>query len=133
MSQENVDIQNEVVRSWLTAFEEDTNSFRALLHPEIEWFPIEENHTGLSGIEAAVRNRGQWLDTWGDHHFAVEEVVEDGERVVVLVHIKARGKASGVAVGLRFYAQFTVRDGKVIRIFDHPDRSSALRAAGLGE
>ena len=34
---------------------------------------------------------------------------------------------------MRFYAQFKVRAGKVAYIYDHDDRSEALKAAGLGE
>jgi len=78
-----------------------------------------------------MRNRNQWLDTWDEHRFDLEEVVEGGDNVVVLVHITARGKASGVEVDVRFYAQFKVPDGKVVYIFDHEDRALALEAAGL--
>jgi ketosteroid isomerase-like protein len=61
----------------------------------------------------------------------LEEVVEEGDNVVALVHITARGTGSGVAVDVRFYAQFRVRNGKVIYIFDHEERAAALKAAGL--
>ena len=65
------------------------------------------------------------------HLFDLREVVEDDDNVVVLVHITARGRASGLEVEFRFYAQFTLRDGKVIRIYDHEEREAALEAAGL--
>jgi len=133
MSQEEVRVQNEAVRRWLWAFENDADAFEELLHPEIEWFPIEENHTLFSGIEAAMRNRRHWLETWGHHRVVLEEVVEDGDDVVALVHITAQGKASGAEVDVRFHAQFRVRDGKVVYIFDHAERATALRAAGLAE
>jgi hypothetical protein len=54
----------------------------------------------------------------------MEEVVEEGDNVVVLVHITARGKASGVEVDVRFFAQIKVRDGNVVYIFDHDDRAA---------
>lgn len=50
-------------------------------------------------------------------------MIDDGDNVVALVHIKAEGRASGVPVDLRFWAQFEVRDGMVIRVFDHRDRA----------
>jgi hypothetical protein len=37
MSRENV----EVVRQWLWAFDNDTDAFRQITHPEIERMPIE--------------------------------------------------------------------------------------------
>jgi ketosteroid isomerase-like protein len=133
MSQEEVEIRNEVVRRWIWAFENDTDVFRGSLHPDIEWYPIEENRTPTRGIEAAMWNRNQWIDTWEEHRLDVEEVIEDGESVVALVHIQARGKASGVEVDVRFYAQIKVRDDKIVYIYDHEDRAAALEAAGLSE
>jgi ketosteroid isomerase-like protein len=89
MSQQNVTIRNEVVRRWIWAFENDADVFRGLLHPEIEWFRIEENRTPYYGVEGAMRNRNEWLDTGNEHRFDLEEVIEEGDSVVVLVHITA--------------------------------------------
>jgi ketosteroid isomerase-like protein len=133
MSPGDFEVRNEVVRKWFWAFENDTEAFRDTLHPDIQWFPIEEDNTPNYGIEAAMRNRNQWLDTWDEHRFDLEEVIEEGDSVVVLVHITARGKTSRAEVDVRFYAQFKVRDGKVAYIFDHEDRATALEGAGLRE
>ena len=133
MSQENVEIRNEAARAFLMAFEGDDDAFCETLHPEIEWYPIEENRTPTHGIEAALRNRNQWLDTWDEHRLGIEEVVEEGPNVVALIHLNGRGKTSGVEVDVRFYAQIRVQDGKVVYIYDHEERAAALEAAGLGE
>ena len=133
MSQENAEIRNEAVRRFVAAFEDDDDSFRDTLHPAIEWYPIEENHTPTRGVEAAMWNRNQWLDTWEEHRLDVEEVIEDRDSVVALIHIQARGKASGVEVDVRFYAQIKVRDGKIVRRQGFSDPSQALEAAGLQE
>src|SRR3954447_24796212 len=133
MSQENVEIRNEAARTFLMAFEGDDDAFREALHPEIEWYPIEENRTPTLGIEAALWNRNQWLDTWDEHHLEVDEVIEDGDDLVASIRIKARGRASGVEAEIRFYAQIKVRDGKVSYIYDHEDKAEALEAAGLSE
>jgi ketosteroid isomerase-like protein len=132
MSQENVKVENAVVRRWFWAFENDTEAFRDTLHPAIAWFPIEEDRTPSYGVDAAVRNRNQWLDAWDAHRFDLEQLVEEGDSVVVAVRITARGKGSGVEVDLRFYAHFKLHEGKVIYIFDHEDRTAALEAVGLG-
>ena len=129
----NVEPRNEAVRGFFRAFHGDTEVFAGVLHPEVEWFPIEENHTPYQGLEAAVRNRNQWLETWEEHRFDVEDVIEDGDSVVAQVHIVARGRTSGAEVDIRFYPQFTVRDGKVAYIYDHADRRAALAAAGLAD
>lgn len=133
MSDENVGVRNEAVRRFFAAFEGEDDAFRAALHPEIEWYPIEENRTPTRGIDAALWNRNQWLDTWDEYQQDVEEVIEGGNDVVARVHIKARGQGSGVAADVRFFAQFKVRDDKVAYIYDHEDREEALEAAGLRE
>jgi ketosteroid isomerase-like protein len=133
MLQESVEVRNEVVRRWFRSFEDDAAGFRDTLHPDLVWFPFEENLTPAHGIEGAMRNRNQWLEIWEEHRFDLEEVVEDGDNVVVLVHITARGRASGINVDFRFYAHFTVKGDKVIRIYDHEQRAAALEAAGLAE
>ena len=133
MSKENVEVASAVVRRALWALENDTDAFREILHPDITWFPIEEDRMPLHGIDAAMRNRNQWFDTWDEHRLDLEEVIEEGDSVVVAIHITARGKASGVEVDVRFYAQAKVKDGKVVYIYDHEDRAAALQAAGLSE
>jgi ketosteroid isomerase-like protein len=131
VSEGSAEVRNEAVRTFIAAFEGDAEAFRATLHPEIEWFPIEENRTPTRGVEAAMWNRNAWLDTWDEHNLDVEDVIEDGDDVVVGIHITARGATSGIETNVRFYAQFKVRDGRIIYIYDHEDRQAALAAAGL--
>ena len=133
MSQKNAEVRNEAVRRFISAFEGDDEAFRETLHPEIEWYPIEENRTPTRGVDAALWNRNAWLDTWDEYRQDVEEVIEEGDSVVASVHIMGRGKGSGVEVDVRFYAQIKVRDDKVVYIYDHEDRAAALEAAGLSE
>jgi hypothetical protein len=137
MSEENVEVRNEAVRRLFGAFEDEDDAFRAALHPEIEWYPIEENRTPTRGIDAALWNRNQWLDTWEEHQLDLEEVIEDGDDVVTHVHIKARGQGSGLETDVRFFAQFKVLDGKVAYIYDHkveqrPSKPSGCRNSCFG-
>jgi ketosteroid isomerase-like protein len=87
----------------------------------------------LHGVEAAVRNRNAWLDAWDEHRLDVDEVVEEGDDVVVLIHISGRGRRSGATAEVRFYAQVKVLDGKIAYIYDHENRAAALEAVGLSE
>jgi ketosteroid isomerase-like protein len=129
MSEDNL----EVVRRWIWAFENDADAFRATLHPEIEWFPFEENHTPSDGIDGAMRTREQWLDTWTEMRADLEELIEGGDTVVASIHVTAQGKASGVEVDVRLYLHFKVRDEKIVYLFEHQDRATALEAVGLRE
>jgi hypothetical protein len=92
---------------------------------------IEENQRRLHGVEAAMRNRNEWLDTWDEHGIDLEEVIEGGDGVVAVIHITATGKASGVETDVRFYAHIKMQDHQIVYIFDHSDRTTALKAVGL--
>jgi hypothetical protein len=133
LDRENVGVENAVMRRLFWAFENDPDVFRDTLHPEIEWFPIDENRTPVYGIDAEVQNRAEWLDTWDAHRFDLEQIIEEGESVIVSAHITARGKISGAEVDVRFYAHFKLRDEEVVYIFDHEDRASALEAVGQAD
>lgn len=127
VSRENV----EVVRGWLSAFENDTDTFRELTHPGIEWAPFENNHTPSHGLDGAMRIRDGWLDAWAEHRVDLEEMIDAGDDVVVSLHVTASGRGSGVEVDVRLHGHFKVREGKVIYLFEHEDRAAALKAVGL--
>lgn len=129
MSREDV----ELVERWMWAFENDPEALRRILHPEIVWFPFEDNHTPSSGVEAAMRVRAQWFDSWDQMQGELEETVEGTDGVVASIHVRGRGKASGVEVDVRLYLHFKVREGKVIYLYEHEDRAEALEAVGLRE
>src|SRR5215217_970593 len=135
MSQEKAGIRNEAVRRFLATFEDEDDAFRAALHPEIEWYPIEETYAhawhrcGPGEQESVARYLGRAPPECGGS--------DRGRRQRRRrIHIKARGQGSGVEADVRFYAQFKVRDGKVAYIYDHDDRVAALeaaRAVGVGQ
>jgi ketosteroid isomerase-like protein len=129
MSQENI----ELVRRFVWAFENDSEAWRERLHPEIEWYPFEEDHSRVSGISSAMQTRNQWLDTWGEHRIEVQDMLGGGDDVVASVHITARGKGSGIEVNVLLHLHFKVRGGKIVYLFEHVDRTEALTAAGLKE
>jgi ketosteroid isomerase-like protein len=131
MSQENVSIST--VQAWFEAFNDDALAFRETLHPEILWFPFEDNHSPSRGIDGAMRIRRHWLDSWSDQVVELEGLVGDGDNVVVTAHITTRGRGSGVEVDTRLHFHFGLRDGKVVHIYEHLDRAEALKAAGLSE
>ena len=69
MSHENLRVNHEVIRRWLWGFENDTDALRATLHPEIEWFPLDEDHRRLYGIDAALYPGS--FSQWSNHDLPV--------------------------------------------------------------
>jgi ketosteroid isomerase-like protein len=118
----------ELARRWIGSFEEDPDGFRDTLHPEIVWFPFEDNHIPSHGIEGALRIRSHWLDSWDEMEAEVEEVVGDADSVIATVHVVAQGKTSGVKVDVRLYFHFKKRDEKIVYVYEHQDKATALEA-----
>jgi ketosteroid isomerase-like protein len=129
MSQENV----EVARRWMGTFADDPERFASTLHPELQWFPFEDNHAPSYGIDGGMRIRNHWMDAWDEMRIDVEGMAASGENVVASVHAMGRGRVSGVEVDVRLHLHFKVQDGKIIYIFEHEDKAAALRAAGLSD
>ena len=125
MSQENV----EIVRRFLIV--EDVDEALTHADPGIVWNPIEELPTeGHGAVRASL---ARWKAEWHDYKVMPEEYVDRGDRVVVTVLLRGRGRGSGVEIDARFYDVYTVRDGKIVRMDQFTERSQAFEAVGLAE
>ena len=120
-----------VVRRFLETFGTDAEAFEQTLHPEIEWFPFEDNHVPSYGIGGGMRIRNGWVEAWEEMSVDVEQIASRADDVVAAIHVTGRGLTSGVEVDTRLYMHFRVREGKVIYLFEHTDRAAAIKAAGL--
>jgi ketosteroid isomerase-like protein len=132
MSQENVEIARELLKLWERG---DHGGGRELYDDSCEivfstsWFPDPGAYR--VGAEAL----GAWAtftDAFEQFESGVDQIVEAGEQVVALTHVRGRGRASGAAVGAETAIVFTFRGGKVARV-ELTDRAEALEAAGLRE
>ena len=77
-------------------------------------------------------SRRYW-GTWDEYRLDVQELVDAGESVVLVLHEQGRGKGSGVPFEREFAQVWTFHRGKVIRWEVFPDKVAALEAAGLSE
>jgi ketosteroid isomerase-like protein len=86
----------------------------------------------MAGMAEGTR---EWLSAWEDFRVEAEEYRElDGERVLVHVNRRGRGKTSGLELGelqTRAATLFHVHDGKVIRLVVYWDRKRTLADLGL--
>lgn len=124
MSQENV----EVVRRFLVLEVDEALTYA---DPNIVWNPAEES--AAEGHDAVRASLVRWKGEWDDYELLPEEFEHVGDRVVVAVRMRARGRASGIPVDARFYDVYTLRQGKIVRMDQFTRRSEALEAAGLRE
>ncbi len=126
----------DLVRSIFAAWERGDISSAEWAHPDIEFVvadgPVPGSVTGLAGMAQAMRD---FLNVWEEWSVEADDYRElDSERVLVLQHYSARGKASGLEVGqtsANGANLFHVRGGKVTRLVCFFDRQRALAELGL--
>ena len=129
MSQENVDVIRRIYAAWY----EGSPAGSGLLDPQIEWVnPPEAVEPGTRrGVEAFGAAARSVDDTFEDARVDIDEMLDAGDRVVVLATLRGRGRGSGADVERRQGYVWTLREGKAIRFewFNSPDE--AMRAAGV--
>jgi ketosteroid isomerase-like protein len=110
----------------------------ALFHPDIELiasgtFITLGYDSVFRGREERIRFQERWHAEWGQFRFEPDELIDLGDRVLVVGRVTGSGLSSGAAVDNDWADLFTISAGKAIReqvFFDH---SEALEAAGLRE
>jgi ketosteroid isomerase-like protein len=79
------------------------------------------------GAEGISRWFAEMAEAWETVRIDVEEVVDLGERVVVLGRIHNRGRGSGIEVDVVAAHLWTVENGVPVRVELIGDREEALR------
>ena len=122
MSEENVQIIRRGYEHFLA-----TGELRA--HPDLVWdvsrlgWPDQQVYRG---IEEAARFLDEWVARWDDWALEVEDFVDAGERVVVILIQRGRSKTTGISVEMRFAQAWTLRDGQTIRMQMYASVDEAL-------
>lgn len=106
--------------------------------PDLEYYPYREFveagltepcYRGPSGYQAYIEST---YEVWGaDVRLEPTELIDLGDRVVLLADMPMRAQASGVALGETYACVSTLKDGRVIRQQDFLDQGEALEAVGL--
>jgi ketosteroid isomerase-like protein len=133
MSQENV----EIVRKLFDVYNERSFGENAdLIDPGIVWdmsqvqLPDATSYTGPSEFVDYIKT---WDEGFASEHMEPQEIVDAGDRVVVMVHHRGQGKVSGIEVDTRFAMVWTMRGGRAVRMVIYRTRAEALEAVGLSE
>jgi len=132
MSQENV----EIVRRACEAYgRNDLDVAYAYLHPEIEFHTYAESpEAGIYRGREAVRKYNEGLVGRFERFRAeIEEIVDAGERVVVVSTQHAVPKGGQEEIAVRMTEVWTIRDALLAERHSYSTRSEALEAAGLLE
>lgn len=138
MSEENVEV---IRRLYDAVARRDTQAVLSLYDPDVEWDGTKSRWSevmagpshwrGLEGLREFSRN---YYEIWEELHDELQETIEAGEHVVVIVSSRGRGRSSGAEVEFAHLpGVWTIRDGRIVRVVWYPDRDAALAAAGLSD
>jgi hypothetical protein len=83
------------------------------------------------GLEERVRFQQRWIAEWGEFRFFPDEVVDLGDRFLVLGRLAGSGLSSGAGFDSEWALLVTLSRGRVIREEFFFERAGGLRAAGL--
>jgi ketosteroid isomerase-like protein len=111
---------------------DDPTALYDVLAHDVDWDARAVGQLELAtcrGRDAVMEFFRNWLGPFAEWGYEVEELIDCGDSVVVLIHQWGRGKGSGVAVDGRFWQVWTLRHGKVIRTTHHREKAPALEAA----
>jgi ketosteroid isomerase-like protein len=134
MSQENVAIVRRVAEAFAAG---DMETVFEWVAPEVEWdfsnaqtWVEEPVYRGYDGILQFFR---KWTEEWEDYRFEFEEVIDAGDKAVVVVRDEGTSKSARIKLERRHAEVWTLRENRVVRIepFDH--KHQALEAVGLSE
>jgi ketosteroid isomerase-like protein len=132
MSQENVEIVRRAFAAYSSGGPEALANF---WDPEIE----VEVPPGLAeagtyrGREAVLAWMSEWSEAWERIEYTPEEIVGNGDTVVVTLLYDGVGRGSGLRIEGRFWYLNRLRDGMIVYVRLYGDRNKALEAAGLRE
>jgi ketosteroid isomerase-like protein len=125
------------VLSVFQAFGDRDGAMFAAYAPDIEWDLREFSQwiyqplfRGHDGIREFFR---LWLAEFEEYEAEAQNPVDAGERVVVTIVERGRGKRSGVPTAREHGQIWTLRDGLVVRVQQFDSRAAALKAVGLEE
>jgi len=85
-------------------------------------------YSGLDGLRDAWRD---WLKHWTSYHDEIEDVIDGGERVVVVHRCRGRPRPGAPEVTRRSATVWTVRDGRIASVDFNVPCTEALTSVEL--
>ena len=96
---------------------------------DVEWISPPEDpdpgtYHGYAGVE---KFWAQWRAAVGELSFEIEDLVAEGDHVIVYARRRGRGEHSGLEVSDHVIQVFTFEGEKCVRVREFYDRDKAMR------
>lgn len=124
------DAKAAIVAAYEALNRRDIDAAMEALDQDAEWhesevLPDTGIHRGREAIRAFLTD---FLDSWERFHQTVEEVRQADDRVLILIHLEARGRGSAAEVDARYAHLWAISGGRGIRVDAFYDRDEAIAA-----
>jgi hypothetical protein len=143
MSKQNVDLVRSLIPRTDTdiaalyrdesLFEAASEAIQSLLDPGFECVAVFQGGRTYAGTEGFRRLWLDWLEPWATYRVQVDEIIDMGDRVVVLVRDRARRHDVDAEVELISGSVWDFRGGRLLRVRFCSDRKEVFEVAGLPE
>ena len=132
MSQENVE---RVERAFAAFSSGDLETAFEFIDPsfEVNDRVVPEANPSERGPDALIANAGQVREAFGDIAWEPREILDHGDRILVRVHVTAKGLHTSLPIDDDVGHLYTMRDEKAVRLDIFRTWAEALEAAGLWE
>jgi ketosteroid isomerase-like protein len=131
MSQQEADRLRAAFRSLAETGEFDPDWF----DPDIRWHlraDLPDSET-LVGRHRLSRFLNEWTNAFDEHHFELEELLDAGEHVIIVMRLHGRLRGSTEEVGMQETHVYKTRDGKTVEVWEYGTKVEALESLGLTE
>lgn len=110
--------------------EGDADAALAMLAEDCEWRESAElpDVSVIHGRAAVAAFLHSFLESWESFDQAIEDVRIEGDRALLLIHLRAVGRSSGIELDARYAHLWTIRDGVGVAVDAYRDQADALAA-----
>jgi ketosteroid isomerase-like protein len=101
--------------------------------PDFEWHTRADlpDPAIYRGPDGAARLMAEWNAAFDDFTAEVDELIDAGDRVVVVMRLRGRIKDSGEEVEMPEAHVITIRSGKATLLREYKSKEEALQVEGL--
>jgi ketosteroid isomerase-like protein len=123
-----------IVRAYAAGNRRDFDLLLLTHHPDHQYRPARnlmppDMETVLRGSDGYLEVWGYWLGAFDDIRWEPREILDFGNRFLVVTTQSGTGSGSGLKLSEEVFQVFELRDGLVFRQDDFLDRDAALAAA----
>ncbi len=125
----------EYARGFVEAWNQrDLESYLDDVGPKFEWVVAREHPdtTTHRGRDAVAGYLADWISTMPDLQIEVEELMEAGDKVLLVMRMTGSGAGSGAGTEVRVATISTFRDGTPLRTEEFLDPEEARRRLAAG-